>query len=52
MKRKHLLFKEALCKNNILLIKLFHWIEIQVPQFSLKYSRGCQLPHLQRQAVL
>ena len=22
MKRKHLLFKEALCKNNILLIKL------------------------------
>ena len=31
MKRKHLLFKEALCKNEILLIKLFYWIEIQFP---------------------
>ena len=24
MKRKHLLFKEAVCKNKVLLIKLFH----------------------------
>ena len=31
MKRNHLLFKEAVCKNNISLIKLFHKIEIQVP---------------------
>ena len=46
MKRKHLLFKEAMCKKRISLMKLF--VNRNLSEFFLKYTRGCQLRHLER----